>query len=519
MSGLRGAPLASAPARRRGDVPFIVHEQVAGEAQRAPDRIAVVDRDTHLTYGELDRLAGRVARALRRRGLPIEAPVGVHMRRSPQMVVAMYGALKAGAAYVPIDPSNPASRIEHMMCEVSMPVLLVTEDLRHRLTGSAAERALVLEEILVSSDASSDALEPRAPRVDPDHVAYVIFTSGSTGPPKAVANRHLGLASLTHWIASEYDLDAEARFAAVSSMGFGASVLEIWPILTRGGQLHIADDQTKLFLEPLLAWLAASGITHIHLPPLLAEQLIDREPPAELGLRALLTGGDRLTHGPTRPVPFRVALHYGQSETAVLATCKRLSGSAVTIGVPLPHARAHVLDEALQPVPPGVPGELFIAGDGVGRGYLGRPGLTAERFLPEPGGPAGARMYRTGDIVRWTDPGELEFVGRADFQVKVRGFRVELGEIEAALVGCGGVIQAIVLQRVLPPNNPRLVAYVTGRDIDVAAIRRELPAKLPAYMLPSAYVKLDALPLTLNGKIDRSALLAMRIEPGPGSAP
>ncbi len=493
----------------------LVHEQVARQAQRAPDRVAVVDRDTHLTYGELDRFATRVAQELGRRRLSIEAPVGVHMRRSPQMVIAMYGALKAGAAYVPIDPSNPVERIEHMMREVSMPVLLVTEDLHHRLTGLAAERALVLEEIL----ASSAARDLRTPLVEPDHIAYVIFTSGSTGPPKAVANRHLGLASLAHWIASEYDLDPEARFAAVSSMGFGASVLEVWPILTRGGQLHIVDDQTKVFLEPLLAWLVASGVTHIHLPPLLAEQLLDGEPPADLKLRALLTGGDRLTRGPTRPMPFRVALHYGQSETAVLATCKRLSGAAVTIGTPLPHARAHVLDDALRPVPPGVPGELFIAGDGVGRGYLGRPGLTAERFLPEPGRLAGARMYRTGDIVRWTELGELEFIGRADFQVKVRGFRVELGEIEAALVGCGGVIQAIVLQRVLHPNNPRLVAYVTGRDVDIAAIRRELPAKLPSYMLPSAYVKLDALPLTLNGKIDRSALLAMRLEAGPGNAP
>jgi amino acid adenylation domain-containing protein len=488
---------------------FRVHEQVARQAQRAPDRVAVVDRDTRLTYGELDRLAALVASELCRHGVPIEAPVGVHMRRSPQMVVAIHGALKAGAAYVPIDPSNPAERIEHMMREVSMPVLLVTDDLRHRLTGAAAERVLVLEEIVSSSGGE---LRPRP--VHPDNVAYVVFTSGSTGPPKATANRHLGLASLSHWIANEYDLDEESRFAAVSSMGFGASVLEVWPILTRGGQLHIVDDQTKLFIEPLLAWLIASGITHIHLPPLLAEQLLDIEPPPDLRLRALLTGGDRLTAGPTRPMPYRVALHYGQSETAVLATCKRLSGRAITIGAPLPHARAHVLDDSLRPVAPGVSGELFVAGDGVGRGYLGRPDITAGRFVPEPGGPPGARMYRTGDFVRWTELGDLEFIGRADFQVKVRGFRVELGEIEAALVGCGGVSKAIVLQRELQPNNPRLVAYVTGSGVDVAAIRRELPARLPSYMLPSAYVKVDALPLTLNGKIDRSALLALRIEPG-----
>src|SRR5688572_5508684 len=196
----------------------LVHAQVARQAQRAPDRVAIDDRDGRLTYGELDRLATLVAQELDRRGLPIEAPVGVHMRRSPQMVVAMYGALKAGAAYVPIDPSNPAERIEHMMREVGMPVVLVTADLHHRLTGLAAERALVLEEIL----ASSVARDPRTPLVDPDHIAYIIFTSGSTGPPKAAANRHLGLASLAHWIASEYELDAEARFAAVSSMGFGA---------------------------------------------------------------------------------------------------------------------------------------------------------------------------------------------------------------------------------------------------------------------------------------------------------
>ncbi len=372
----------------------------------------------------------------------------------------------------------------------------------------------MLEEILASS-AGDLASRP----VAPDNIAYVIFTSGSTGPPKAVANRHLGLASLTHWMASEYELDAEARFAAVASMGFGASALEVWPILTRGGQLHVADDRTKLFLDALLPWLVASRITHIHLPPLVAEQLLDLEPPAELRLRALLTGGDRLTRGPARPMPFRVALHYGQSETAVLATCKRLSGAALNIGTPLPHARAHVLDDRLRPVPPGAPGDLFIAGDGVGRGYLGRPALTAERFLPEPGGPRGSRMYRTGDIVRRTDGGDLEFVGRADFQVKVRGYRVELGEIEAALAGCGGVARAIVLQRELQPGNPRLVAYVTGRDVDVAAIRRELPARLPTYMLPSAYVVLDALPMTLNGKIDRSALLAMPIDIGRRNAP
>ncbi|QEU88460.1 non-ribosomal peptide synthase/polyketide synthase [Streptomyces viridosporus] len=508
---------------------------LAEQAARTPDAPALVFEDTTLTYAELDARANRLARRLVAEGVRPERTVAVAVPRSPELVVALLAVLKAGAAYLPVDPDYPADRIGHLLGEAE-PALLLTvaaaglpeqPDLRTpRL--SLDDAGLIAE--LRALDAS-----PLPDTARPDNPAYVIYTSGSTGRPKGVPVPHRGIVNRLLWMQDRYGLRADDRVLQKTPSGFDVSVWEFfWPLIT-GATLVLARPEGHRDPVYLAELIRAERITTLHFVPSMLQAFLAEPAAAGCGasLRRVICSGEALT-GDQRSRFFDLfdaELHnlYGPTEASVDVThwtCEPSEEArAVPIGHPVWNTRVYVLDAALRPVAPGVVGELYLAGEQLARGYLGRPALTAERFTACPYGDAGGRMYRTGDLVRWGSDGALEYLGRADHQVKLRGFRIELGEIESVLVSHPDVAQAAVLVREDRPGDKRLVAYTVpadtpAPDTDGGALRRHLAAALPEYMVPSAFVTLDALPLTPNGKLDRKALPAPEVQTGePGRAP
>ncbi|MCR1346361.1 amino acid adenylation domain-containing protein [Acidithiobacillus ferrooxidans] len=496
-----------------------VHQLFEEQAARAPDAVAAAFEDQYLTYGELDRRANRLAHRLVALGVGPETLVGVCLERSLDLIVGLLGVLKAGGAYLPLDPAYPQARLAFMLSDARAPLLLTQQTLLDRLP--AFGNILCMDR----DGPEIDALPDTPPRCDatPDNLAYVIYTSGSTGQPKGVMVGHRNLANLVGWHRQAYEVVPTDRATQIAGLAFDASVWEIWPYLAAGASVHITDEATRLDPVRLVRWLVEQRITLTFLPTPLAEAALIGEWPEQGALRALLTGGDRLGRRPSSTLPFRVVNHYGPTENTVVSTCAEVSAQdtahrAPHIGRPIANTRIYVLDAHLQPVPVGVAGEIHIGGDGVARGYLNRPDLTAERFLPDPfaveAGHVGARMYKTGDLGRWLPDGNLEYLGRLDDQVKIRGFRIELGEIEAVLGRHPAVREAAVVAREDVSGDKRLAAYVAAaadapEDL-TAELRRHLRESLPDYMVPVAFVRLDALPLTPNGKIDRKAL------PAPG---
>jgi amino acid adenylation domain-containing protein len=434
----------------------------AGWAARTPEAPAVVSAGGTLTCAELDRRAGGLARRLRSLGVGPDVPVGLYAPRSPEMVIGALAVLKAGGAYVPLDPAQPADRLAFVVRESRMPVILAVLA-KEGAPGWVEEGVRVVP----ISEAETGGLPMETFPAAPESLAYVIYTSGSTGRPKGVEISRAGLANLVRWHLRTYGVTPRDRATQVASPAFDAAVWEVWSCLAAGAALHIPDEETRLLPERLLASLAAGGITLCFLPTPLAEQFLDaaeRALPAGLALRALLTGGDRLVRVPRRPLPFALVNHYGPTESSVVATWAPVPSAAgdgpPAIGRPVDGTAAYVLDRGLDPVPAGVPGELAIGGAGLARGYLGRPDLTAERFIPDPFG--AGRLYRTGDLVRQRPDGALEFLGRIDHQVKIRGFRVEPGEIEGALARHPEVREAAVVLRE-GAGGGRLVAYVVPK--------------------------------------------------------
>ncbi|HEV2148332.1 MAG TPA: amino acid adenylation domain-containing protein [Longimicrobiaceae bacterium] len=486
----------------------VVHELFEEQAARTPAAVAVRWKGESVTYAELDRRANQLAHALRGRGAGPEERVGVCLSRSPQMLVALLGVLKSGAAYVPIDAGLPAERIGHMLADASVRLVVSESALAERIPAGAAE-LLVLD-----GEREALAREPEtAPRsgVLPGHLSHVIFTSGSTGRPKGVAIQHRGTALFLRWLREVVPAQEWACVLGATSISFDVSVAELFGTLCSGGRLVLVENALELAEVP-----ASEGVRLVVMVPTAAAELLRMGAIPE-SVRAFNLAGEALS------AELAGALHalehvrsvrnlYGPTEDTTYSTfCEVERGAQrVHIGRPIAGSRAYVLDAHLEPLPVGVPGELYLAGEGLARGYAGRPELTAERFVPEPHGPAGARMYRTMDRARWLASGELEYLGRTDAQVKVRGFRVELGEIEIALERHASVHEAVVLLREDAPGERRLVAYVVpdGAAPTPAELREHLREQLPEYMVPGAFVLLEALPLTTSGKIDRKALPA-----------
>ena len=486
-------------------------ELFSAQAARSPDAVAVVFGEQRLSYAALDARANQLAHHLRRLGVGPEVVVGLCVERSLEMLVGLLGILKAGGAYLPLDPSYPPDRLAFMLEDSRAPVLLTQAALRQRIPE---RRGTIVE---LDADWPAIARQPTtAPgnTLHPHNTAYVIYTSGSTGTPKGVAVSHGGIPNLAAAQIDRFAITAGARVLQFASPSFDAAISEIATVLISGGSLVLmaADDRGG---EALGTLIRDQGVTHATLPPVVLADL-----PAELPLQTLVVAGEACSAELVErwSVGRRMINAYGPTETTVCATMSEpLSGrSAAPIGRPITNTQVYVLDGGLEPAPVGVAGELYVAGLGLGRGYVGRCGLTAERFVANPFGAAGSRMYRTGDLARWRSDGVLEFLGRADHQVKLRGFRIEPGEIEAVVLRHPAVAQAVVLAREDAPGQKRLVAYVVAaadREIDVAALRAQLGASLPDYMVPSGFVVLSSLPLTPNGKLDRGALPAPDLTP------
>ncbi|MBL0696563.1 non-ribosomal peptide synthase/polyketide synthase, partial [Comamonas sp. JC664] len=500
------------------DVP--VHVRFAEQAARAPDAVALVFGDEQLTYGELDQRANQLAHHLRAYGVDAGTRVGLCLERSLELVVGLLGILKAGGAYVPVNRNYPAERISFLLQEAGVSVVVTLEELADELpAGGALFVCLDADEAMIARQ-PSDA--PPAAKVGGDDLAYVMFTSGSTGVPKGVCIPHRGVVRLVS--ANPFiQFGPDEVFLQLAPVAFDASTLELWGALLHGARLVIAPPGTPS-LNELGTLMEKQGVTTLWLTAALFEQAVLHMGPSLAQVRQVLAGGDVLPmqrvlqHLGRVPAGAVLVNGYGPTENTTFSATYTLRpgmplAASVPIGRPLGHSTTYVLDAFLQPAPVGVPGELFVGGDGLAWGYLNRPDLTAEKFVPHPFSPTpGARLYRTGDRVRWLADGTLEFLGRTDFQVKVRGFRIELGEVESQLQRAPGVQEAVVVVREDVPGDKRLVAYLVGLDgpesVQPRALQDFLAQRLPDYMVPAAFVALEALPLNANGKVDRKALPA-----------
>ncbi|MFI6645980.1 amino acid adenylation domain-containing protein, partial [Streptomyces sp. NPDC050504] len=501
-------------------------ELFEAQAARRLDATAVEFDEVKLSYAELNVRANRLARLLVSRGVRPEDRVAVLTDRSADLVVALLATVKAGAAYVPVDPAYPADRIAFMLAD-ARPKLLVTRQAQAR--ADLPDACVVLDDPATAAELEELGGEnlsdtDRGGRLSALHPAYVIYTSGSTGRPKGVVVPQQAVARLVR-LTNYVELGAGDVVAQASSVSFDAATFEIWGALANGATLVGVDRDVLLSPERLTARIERSGITTMFVTTALFNRIAVESPEGLGRLRHLLFGGEAADPAMVRRVmeldPPKHLLHvYGPTETTTFATwhtVERVEDGPVPIGGPVSGDRLYVLDATLRPVPPGVAGELYVSGAGLARGYLDRPGLTAERFVANPYGTPGERMYRTGDLARWTADGQLAFLGRTDHQVKVRGFRIEPGEVEAALASHPAVAGAAVVVREDTPGDKRLIGYVVPGDHadgaaldgpDAGAVRAYVSRMLPDHMVPSAVVILDALPLTVNGKLDRAALPA-----------
>jgi amino acid adenylation domain-containing protein/non-ribosomal peptide synthase protein (TIGR01720 family) len=487
------------------------HHLFEDQAHRSPDAIAVTCDGEHLTYRELNQRANQLAHYLHTRDVGPEVRVGVCVERSLEMVVGLLGAIKAGSAYVPLDPTYPGKRLAFMLRDSRVPVVLT----QSRLLDALAD----VDAHIVCLDADWATIERHnreTPAVDvfADNLVYAIYTSGSTGQPKSVGISHAGLVNLVSWHRRVFELTPETRASQVAGLAFDAAGWEIWPYLAAGSSVHVLQD-VRILPTALIKWLVDRAISVSFLPTPLAEVMLDERWPSDTSLRILLTGGDKLHQGPPRGLPFTLVNNYGPTEDSVVTTWTPITDAADApppIGRPVFNTQVYILDSHLNPTPVGVPGELCVSGDGLARGYIDRPGLTAEKFIPHPfGAEPGTRLYRTGDLARYRPDGNVEFLGRVDQQVKIRGYRIETGEIESMLDQHPSVQKSIILACEGPAGKPQLAAYVVpvGAHSPTADdLCRFLKQDLPDSMIPASFTQLETLPLTPNGKVDRRALPA-----------
>ncbi|HKT29291.1 non-ribosomal peptide synthetase, partial [Dyella sp.] len=498
---------ATAVSRRATDT---VHGLFKEQARQYADSSAIESLDLTLSYAELDARSDRVAAGLMAAGVKVGAPVALLLERSPEALIAVLGILKAGAAYLPLDPSYPAERLAFVINDAQAALIIAGADV-------PAMPGIALPVVSIAS-LECDASEYRPPAIDASALAYVMYTSGSTGTPKGVEITHRSIIRLVRGV-TYVDLDNQPRLLHAAPLGFDASTLEIWGALLNGGTCIVHHERipTGCGLEDTIerhgariAWLTAA----------LFNAIVDENAQKLRGLQQLLIGGEALSVAHVRKAyaalpDVTIINGYGPTECTTFAATYRIprdmdaEARSIPIGSPIADTTLYVLNSRGEPVPAGVIGELHIGGAGLARGYLARPELTAERFVAHPF-EAGERVYRTGDLVRWLPQGVIEFVGRADGQIKIRGYRIEIGEIEAALQRQSGLRACAVLAREDRPGHKRLVAYYVADDASVNArrLRDQLAHALPDFMVPSIYIAMDALPVTANGKLDRRALPA-----------
>ena len=495
-----------------------IHALFEAHARTAPEAVALTFEKQHLTYGELNAQANRLAHHLRSLGVGPETLVALCLERSPTLLVALLAVLKAGGAYVPLDPDSPGERLGLILADAQAPVVLTHSALLAKIGDTTATVVCCDRDLAALAPLSA---ENPAPLATPANASYVIYTSGSTGVPKGVPVTHHNVVRLLQATEHWFHFTAADVWTLFHSPAFDFSVWEIWGALAYGGRLVVVPYLVTRSPAQFYALVAQEKVTVLNQTPLAFLQLsrVEDDPALRLplALRTVIFGGAALDFATLRPwfdrhgdITPRLINMYGITETTVHVTYRPItradldSPKGSRIGQPIPDLDLYVLDSALDPSPAGLPGELYIGGDGVARGYLRRPELTAERFIPHPW-KAGARLYHSGDLARRTADGDLEYLGRADQQVKVRGFRIELGEIEAALVRHPGVAHCAVIARPLPDGDAELLAYCVGTAA-AAELRAFLLERLPAYMVPAAFVPLDALPMNLNGKLDTQAL-------------
>ncbi|MGJ5203813.1 amino acid adenylation domain-containing protein [Bradyrhizobium sp. HKCCYLR20261] len=506
-----GGLAASATSEPESPQSLGIVAQIEAQARRRPRAIAIVSGARRISYRELNARANALARRLSASISGSDQVIGIALDRNVDMVIALLAVLKAGAAYLPLDPDYPSERLAHMMRDSGAKLLLTEERLRDRFALALADsdaEAWLLDRLDAAEDRSNLDI-----RIHPETLAYVIYTSGSTGLPKGVMVRHGAVTNFLATMAEQPGLAQDDRVLALTSLSFDIAVLELWLPLTKGARIVLADRAAAHDPAALKAIAVKHGVTMIQATPSSWRMLLDYE-----GTDAWLPQGCRVLSGGEALAPdlaqrlldlsHEVWNLYGPTETTVWSARHRLTANdpSPVLGRPIGHTTLHVLDANLNLAPPGVPGELFIGGVGLARGYWKRAALSAERFIPDPFGATGARLYRTGDLVRWREDGVLDYVGRADHQVKIRGHRIELGEIEARLRAERGVCDSVVVARDAG-GSPQLLAYVSGDEtLDGAGLRAMLAASLPDYMVPSRVMVLPELPLTPNGKIDRNAL-------------
>ncbi|WP_248749120.1 non-ribosomal peptide synthetase [Pseudomonas sp. MWU15-20650] len=473
--------------------PQTLHRRIEAQATRTPDAVAAVYQGAQLTYAQLNQQANAVAHQLLAHGVQPDDRVAILARRGLDTLAGLLAVLKAGACYVPMDPAHPTERLNYLLHDSAPVVVLTQQDLLHRLP------TLAVPVIPLDRPGFKGGGNPSV-KVTPSNLAYVIYTSGSTGLPKGVMVEHHTVSNLVDWHCQAFDLHAGSHTASVAGFGFDAMAWEVWPALCVGATLHLppANDDAQ-DIDALLNWWRAQPLDVCFLPTPVAEYAFSQGH-GHPTLRTLLIGGDRL-RAFTRAQTFAVINNYGPTEATVVATSGSVEvGRPLHIGGPIANATVYLLDEQQRPVPIGVAGELHVGGNGVARGYLNRPELSAERFLDDPF--STGRLYRTGDLARWLPDGNLEYLGRNDDQVKVRGVRIELGEIESALATHPAVLEAVVQFR----EGQLLAWFIARHPIAIEGLRTHLQTSLPDYMLPAAYIQLDVLPLTANGKLDRKAL-------------
>lgn len=500
---------------------FSISEAVARRAATAPNAAAIVTTNSTLSYAELDLRANQLANRLVELGVGPEGLVALCLDRSIDSVVCSLAVLKAGGAYLPLDPAYPKERLAFMLRDAQPQVLIARSELARELSGSCAVIDIDCDEEIKKRSTLAPEIE-----LTEGQLAYVIYTSGSTGQPKGVEVTIRNLVNLISWHQNEFQITALDRASHLASVGFDAAVWEVWPYLTAGASLYLPDEETRLSPESLREWLVANEITVSFVPTVLAESLMQMDWPERTALRFLLTGADTLHRYPKAGLPFEVVNNYGPTECTVVTTSGRVDGTnqnegLPTIGLPITNSEVYLLDEKLCEVEPGMVGELFVGGANVARGYRNRPELTAERFIPisetvgvrcDPAAGSdtvSTRLYRTGDLARLLPNGEIAYLGRADEQIKILGYRIEPAEIEAAIDRHPAIAASAVVARGSNCAEKRLTAYITlrnGTTPSAAEIREFLQASLPDYMLPAVFARIDRLPLTTNGKIDRAKL-------------